>query len=134
MFVSTEEQVVFTGTPTNPQERAILAKAGFVHVTGLHYYHPFIEDTENNFIGKNLRHNELGKWAYNNGLTVLVTTGGEVWLRAGTIDPGSQAIAEFAPKGSGAFVPLSNGERISHYDLLFRMYNPNHGIALPVKS
>lgn len=131
MFVRNESFGVFTGTTTNVPTRNILHKAGFVHVTGLRYFRPLDpHDMEDHFIGDQLHHDELGRWDSNNGLTVLVTEGGEVWLKSGSISEGSQVISELAPNGRGAFVPLSNGEHISHHDLLHRMTNPNYQLAV----
>ncbi len=136
MFVgSTENQTLFNGTQTTPQERRLLADAGFVHVTGLRYWHPDGASHEDHFIGKNLRSEELGKYDHNNSMNVIVTTGGEVWIKAGACpEDRSEVIVTMAPNGCGAFVPLSNGEQISHYDLLMRTNNPNYNIFIPAKS
>lgn len=134
MFVRNEEYGVFTGTPTNGPTRKILRDAGFVHVTGLRYFALDPLDTDDHFIGEQLRPDELGRWDSNNGMTVLVTEGGEVWLKAGFISASSQVIKELAPKGCGAFVPLSNGEHVSQHDLLRRMHEPNYQLAVPASS
>lgn len=132
MFVQHENLIAFTGSKTSDQERAILAKAGFVHVTGLRCYRG---QDEEYFIGANVRPEELGHWEHNNSMNVIVTTGGEVWIMAGTYpDQGSEVISDLAPNGRGAFVPLSNGEQISHHDLLRRVRDPNYNIFIPAKS
>jgi hypothetical protein len=131
MFTRIENQIVFNGTPTNVEERKVLRDAGFVHVTGLRYHSLHSVEHKTYFIGEQLRSGELGRWCSNNGLTVIVTVGGEVWLKAGHASSDSQAISEFAPHGNGAFVPLSNGEQISHIDLMFRFDNPNYDILVP---
>lgn len=136
MFVgSIENQTIFTGTPTNHHERNLLTDAGFVHVTGLRYWHPDGVSHEDHFIGKNLRSEELGKYDHNNSMNVIVTIGGEVWIKAGACpDDRSDVILAMAPNGCGAFVPLSNGEQVSHHDLLMRISDPNYNIFVPAKN
>ena len=62
---------------SNDAQRAYLQKKGFVHVTGIQVvlqglsYH----------IGEKLKSDEWGRWNSYKGLTVIVTAGGEVWVR-----------------------------------------------------
>ena len=133
MFVRNEFNGIFIGTPTNLQTRKILRDAGFVHVTGLATYNHSTDDFY--IIGEKLTEEELGRCDSNNGLTVLVTEGGEVWLKAGPpASWDSQVIVELAPNGRGAFVPLSNGEQVSPYDLLHRINDPSYNIFVPASS
>jgi len=133
MFIKHQDLIAFTGTPTSTQQRRILAEAGFIHVTGLRCYH-HSSDYEY-YIGENVKSEELGCWEQNNGMNVIVTRGGEVWIMAGPCpDEQSSVIVETAPNGRGAFVPLSNGEQISHYELLRRVRDPNYNIFVQATS
>lgn len=100
-----------------------LRGAGFVHVTGLPYRDLWREDgspVEGRI--KPVR-SQCGRWDYNNGKTVVVTTGGEVWLSAGEAI-GDLRISDICPKGLGAFVPMSNSDEIDPHSLLHRVRDP----------
>ncbi|MCD4760980.1 hypothetical protein K8R42_03720 [bacterium] len=127
MIITEKQKVVFIGTMTTDEQREELKQRGFVHVTGLRYYPSSISgNTESHRIGEELRSNEHGCTAANNGLTVAVTIGGEIWLAAGhTSVPNEVCLGK-----SGAFVPLSNGETISHHDLLMRMQDPYYDLDM----
>lgn len=133
MFVKSQNTAVFSGTPTSNEERKVLQYAGFVHVTGLQTY----DNTgkEKYAIGELITENCLGKWSHNNGHTVVVTTGGETWLRVGDPDDGSieEVKKMFAPNGRGAFVPCSNGEKVGESQLLARVANPNYNFVVQAK-
>jgi len=114
---------------TNTEERGYLRTAGFVHVTGLRYTAGSL-----NSGGKLVptpRPVELGRHGSNNGVDVIVTPGGEVWLAMFT--SGSRLDTEqvrltvrtFAPNGPGAHVPCSNGETLSMRDVMKRHGNPD---------
>ena len=110
-----------------------LRAMGFVHVTGMMTY-----DAGGTREGYRIEADKsgLGRWDYNNGKTVVVTVDGEVWLRAGG-DYGiglPNPYAKFCPRGSGAFVPCSNGEQVAMHQLLQRVADPYsdcHGHADP---
>ncbi len=125
MFVTTALHVSFHGTSTSTAEREVLRLVGFVHVTGLKVLHDGWQ-RELYIIGEKLTPNDLGKHGYNNGKTVIVTTGGEVWLKAGSAQV--DILQRFCPNGSGAFVPLSNGESVPLHDILARFANSNHSL------
>ena len=101
-----------------------LIPLGFVHATGLPTY---INGKFHSIISARPQH--LGKYDSNNGLTVVVTPNGEVWLQG----PGGdeveillkdRGLKDLAPKGRGAFVPCSNGEQIPGNLVLWRTANP----------
>lgn len=124
---------VFTGTPTSEERRKALTDAGFVHVTGLSTYtHAWKREY---VIGEKLTTEDVGKWDSHNGMMVLITNGGEVWLRAA---PNSEKIRgvlkAFAPNGQGAFVPLSNGEVIEAHEILTRIVDPYSGLIMKTSS
>lgn len=131
MYLAMNDTPVFLGTATSASARQQLRDAGFVHVTGLPVYDWQTKELAYH-IGERLSEDQLGKWDQNNSLIVLVTTGGEVWLRAANNDFESirAVVEDFAPNGKGAFVPLSNGEKVSTFQLLQRMANPNSGLAV----
>ncbi|OGZ69651.1 MAG: hypothetical protein A3D35_00320 [Candidatus Staskawiczbacteria bacterium RIFCSPHIGHO2_02_FULL_34_9] len=99
-----------------------LSAAGFVHVTGLMTY---------NGHGSSLRtiqpnRQQLGRCDRNNGTMVLVTEDGEVWLRDSSISSMEvdDTIDLYAPNGSGAYVPCSNGESLGTHAMLERIVDP----------
>ncbi|MEK7100620.1 MAG: hypothetical protein AAB921_00805, partial [Patescibacteria group bacterium] len=110
------------------EERAFLRAVGFVHVTGLRY-------AAGSFAAGTLvqtpRPVELGRWDSNNGVEVIVTPGGEVWLAMYTCDHRLDreqvrlTINSFAPNGQGAHVPCSNGESLNMHEVLKRHANPD---------
>lgn len=111
----------------------MLQRAGFVHVTGLETSDSAVGRGYR--IGESLRFDQVGHWDYNNGLTVVVTPGGELWLTSGQIGAGmydlgleetseGRILRELCPNGRGAFVPCSNGEHVSMHDLLLRVRDP----------
>lgn len=116
--------VSFTEKTTTDQ-RNMLILAGFVHVTGLKS--TFLSNGSESVIGDNLRHDEVGKYDYNNGVMVIVTVGGEIWIRLGggewPISVGQ--MKELCPRGRGVFVPCSNGELIAFRDIMHRHTDPN---------
>lgn len=97
---------------------ARLREAGFVHVTGL----PVRDRYGNRDAPYTVqpRHTELSHWCCNNGMTVIVTVDGEVWLTAGICDD-EALLREACPSGSGAFVPCSNGETIDFRFIMGRV-------------
>jgi hypothetical protein len=130
MFVKTEQQVTFTGTKTTDEERQELRGAGFVHVTGLTTYASFSGKPElHSIIGSRVKLDELGKYGQNKGITTIVTTGGEVWIAFFADLPIPQSLVKkLCPKGSGAWVQLSNGEKIEQNVLLARVANPDFNL------
>ena len=128
-MISVEEKVFFCGEITTEEEHQVLKKAGFIHLTGIGYRFNMKDDIER--IGAKLNERQLGKYGENNGKCVVITTGGEVWLKSGRL-PGK--IAErFCPNGGGAFVPLSNCEYINYNDLLDRIADSHCGIIVDPK-
>jgi hypothetical protein len=125
---------VFTGKKSLPAVVEELREAGFVHVTGISTL--CSRDSDGYLIGSRLNPQDFGKWDHNNGTVVLVTEGGEVWLAADSGGSAGRALEEMAkrhaPKGQGAYVPLSNGERVSAHDLLRRVASPYFGLAMPI--
>lgn len=131
----------FLGKQTSPEEREDLRKAGFVHLTGLRTSGWDVvcgREHTKYIIGEKLGEKELGKWDYNNGVYVVVTTGGEVWV---AIPPSDQpeihsrlqdVARAHAPNGKGAFVPLSNGEMINAVFLFRRVADPYCGLLMRI--
>lgn len=130
-MVSISTKVEFLGEATSAEERLILSLNGFVHVTGLQYFDGKTQESLG-FIGEQTLDNELGCWGRNNGKQVIVTMGGEIWLRSEIsihlIEEG--LFARFCPNHEGAFVPLSNGEYVSLHNLLSRVANPSYNILI----
>ena len=137
MYVTIKKAVEFSGRATSAEERKLLREAGFVHATGLSVsYGPSIllsPKEDGYIIGEKLTIDQVGKWDYNNGITVIVTTGGEVWISAtlpkSNLIARQEALNRLCPHGKGAFVPLSNGETISAHVILERVADPNHGLV-----
>jgi|GEM_PF-2380183 len=138
-----------SGTAVSPDYKqvraAALAKAGFVHVTGLptvnvsrwatwhtqlgenailRRYHTVVPDDPPAPEGRIIQAHvsELGHSDYNNGKAAVVTTDGEVWLGTG----GALELGLHRPyvTGSGAWVPCSNGEEVPTHFLLERARDP----------
>jgi len=101
-----------------------LRDASLVHVTGLEYRND-LQDY-NGEIQPDSR--QLGKWDHNNGMTVVITEGGEVWLGYG-VSVDSELLEKVAPKGKGAHVPCSNGEKVPMAYLLARFRDSYESFA-----
>ncbi len=116
--------------PTSPEQRAKLAKAGFVRVDGLYgvdHGHPSYKD---GYIIQPAPAS-LGRYDGNNGMTVIVTLGGEMWLAVGTEMSEEQTkifrelVKELCPNGQGVWIPCSNWDHIDDRSLLSRLMNPD---------
>lgn len=112
---------------TTDEQRNLLRAAGYVHVTGL------TATNSDRPIGHNLAPRDLGRHNSNNSTDVIITLGGEVWVASHTNDSlrknGDkirQVQAQLCPNGVGGWVPCSNGEQISHRDLLMRVSDPDY--------
>ncbi len=102
-----------------------LMRYGFVHVTGLPVNRG---DNEESRITADPQ--QLGRYDYNNGVDVMVTLDGEVWIRHASDNKATRS-PEFGrlreklcPKGKGVFVPCSNGEAVPSYMILSRVSDP----------
>ena len=114
---------------TTPEQRGLLCLAGMVHVTGLI---PRRGDQALPAIGESTRVGELGSVARNNSTLAFVTHGGEIWIGRDTMREIDAFIHESRVKliaelglNRNCFVPCSNGERLTHDDLLNRLANPD---------
>lgn len=86
---------------------------GFVHVTGLSTWSPMADRQYE--IQADRRY--FGHTDSNNGVTVVITDDGEVWIASGrAYDKGWGE--------RGTFVPCSNGEQLPMHDLLARVADP----------
>jgi len=122
--IKEETRVIFKGTPTTEKERKELQLLGYVHVTGLRT----IGDKNKPYIiGEKLTVKNYGTRGNNNGVFSLITNGGE---GTGFVGIRTDKLNEFAPNGEGAYVPCSNGERVSMRDLLNRIADPGCGIIV----
>jgi len=118
---------------TIAEQRTKLAALGFVRVDGLKTFRPGKVPRGREIVTIEPSPEYLGHWDRNNGLLVIHTTGGEVWLAINVSDPigeersikTDQLRNELCPNGRGAFVPCSNGEQLSWRELLRRMSNPD---------
>lgn len=116
-------------TSTTTEERSLLHNAGFVHVTGLRLKHWRLVDLEEPPpIGHDLTPAGLGRCGFNAGIQVIVTLGGEVWIRYASPEDGGRPdiLRQFCPNGEGAQVPCGNGVEIDFYDLMARFANPDY--------
>ena len=128
MLVSVTATVNFVGDPTSDEIRQELHRLGFVHVTGL-------ETSGINsgyVIGEKLKPSELRSWHSNNGITVINTHTGEVWITSATENRDNMAdIALFEKlklEYKNVFVPCSNGEHLDIFEILSRLTDPNYQI------
>ncbi len=103
-----------------------LIRYGFVHVTGLPTNRG-ADTCEDRIEADNFRH---GRHDYNNGVMVVITHDGEVWIRHAS-DNRATETAEFmalldrlCPNGKGARVPCSNGESIPFHAVMTRISDP----------
>jgi len=128
--ISVDQHVLFIGQRTDQNEKEALQKAGYVHVTGLEVRMlTFTPGVKSEIIGEKLREDEKGHWDSNNGKTVIITAGGEIWLAVNPKELDEEILKRLCPNGRGAFVPLSNQERpASIHDFLARVANPDHGL------
>ncbi|MFA6193284.1 MAG: hypothetical protein WC726_00270 [Parcubacteria group bacterium] len=119
---------------TTPEQREKLAVAGFVRVDGLKTDHAYGGTGEGQIIKPEVE--ALGRHDSNNGMVVVVTEGGEVWLSVGNSATlavwerhGASARAELyrelCPRGAGTFVPCSNGEGLNWREIIYRLTNPD---------
>ena len=99
---------------------ALLRAAGFIHVTDLPVR--MIGGERGRSIACE---NEAwsGRWDMNNGKVVLWSGDGKAWLAIAN-DLTVDMARGFCLNGHGAFVPLSNGERVVGYHLLCRAADP----------
>jgi len=124
------DKFVFTGTPTSKDERKVLREADFIHVTGLHTF-----GVNESLIGENLSPEWYGKWNAMGNVCVIVTEGGEVWMRTSRLlDQVHSVLDDFCPNGSGGFVDCANGEQIATRSLLDRLRDPSFGLVVPAGS
>jgi hypothetical protein len=124
------EREVMANENTTPEQRAKLASAGFVRVDGLK-----TEGFNGGYV-IDPKVAELGRFSSNNGVTALVTLGGETWLafsQSNSLDDWARAGAdlraelyqELCPRGTGVHVPCSNGEGLDWRDIMCRLANPD---------
>ena len=115
---------------TTVVERTKLASAGFVRVDGLKTFCLGRVSRGREIITIESKNEYLGHWDKKNGLYVIHTTGGEVWLAMHPIDGRRSNMInelqnELCPNGRGALVPCADGEQFSWRELLRRMANPD---------
>lgn len=127
MSISQKTVLVFNGTKTNDGERARLMSAGFVHATGL----ACKGGQSPGIIGAKVMKDEHGQWNVLGGMAVIVTLGGEVWLRPSHVkfDGIGSLLPEFCPNGQGGYVPCCHGEEIGMHDLMSRYIDPSYGLS-----
>lgn len=97
-----------------------LRAACFVRVDGLEYSSPNKEDKDIIEV-KDVRH--LSKHDTNNSVCAVTLPDGQIWIHIS--DETAQKCAEEICPERGCFVPMSNGEVVSPYHLLFRLSDPN---------
>lgn len=108
--------------------------AGFVRVDGLKTDHGYGGVGEGRLI--NPEANALGRHDSNNGMSVIITEGGEIWLSVSNSasladwdrqgrNPRADLYRELCPRRTGAFVPCSNGEGLNWREILYRLANPD---------
>ena len=98
-----------------------LREAGFIHVTGLPFCNPFLE--QEGFI--QIPQSQYGCWGHCDNKTILVTETGQVWI---VFDPeGDQQdlIGRICPKGQGISLPFFvEGMEIPFELAIMRIRNP----------
>lgn len=119
---------------TTSEKRVKLAAAGFVRVDGLKTQVGHGGIGEGYIIKAEVE--SLGRHDGNNGMAVIVTEGGEIWLsvsNSATL-PGwerqgtslrAELYRELCPRGPGAHVPCSNGEGLNWREIIYRLANPD---------
>lgn len=129
-FTPSTNPYFFKGTPSTAEERAALQQHGFVHITGLRTYNIQTREVEY-VVGEDTLTCRPGTWGENNNKVAIITTGGEVWIRAGQMTDTIQTLRNrLCPNGGEAFVPLSNVETASAEDILRRVADPNYELAV----
>lgn len=102
---------------TKEETREMLREYGFVRVDGLRTGPEMVD--EDTIVAKG----QGGKWDYNNSICAVLTEHMELWIRSGGFNPSLQLVA---PNGRGLWVPCSNGDWPSAYQLLARVANPDY--------
>ncbi len=129
MLSVVDEQVTFLGIPSSTPEREFLRQRGFLHVTGI------LVNVQGLLcrIGDQLRLEDCGRWDTYGGMTAVITSGGEIWLRAGTYHLHREEERYLMLRGRGGPVPLSGQNEITfaHRELLARVIDPYAGLTLP---
>lgn len=120
--------VVELRRPTSQDERVALAAAGFVRVDGLPLFDMYGKK-QDRLIGERTGADDLGKYDSNGGKIVIVTLSGEIWLASNIDRPAGPDLEplfrHLAPRGVGAWVPASNGEKFNERHLWRRLANPD---------
>jgi hypothetical protein len=129
--MSISQSIVFEGQVSSPEDVRDLRTAGFVHITGLvHYSRNGMKQQYR--VGENLQEDEKGIYHSNNGMMVVITTGGEVWLRSRQDkEPSKEMLNRICPNQGSAYVFLSNADTIDVHDILDRVANPYCGLSIP---
>ncbi len=101
---------------TKEGRREWLRSNGFVRVDGL------VKNGHNGGLRIAVMRWWNGKYDSNNGVSVVYTDD-ECWIRRGFVDEIRDP--DLCPNGHGAFVPCSNGEQISFWDMMSRIADPD---------
>jgi hypothetical protein len=98
-----------------------LRSLGMIHITGLPMHYGRDNALNGRIISAHRR--EWNMYGANNGMMVAILKTGEVFLSAFSNDL-HNIVARICSKGSGAWVPCSNGEMIHSYHLFCRSVDP----------
>jgi hypothetical protein len=110
-------------------ERELLIGAGFIHVTGLPMYN--INSQERSLVGDDNPDSvqfPRSSWGYNGGKTVIVTSGGEVWIANAPRSSSEKimhATSILGPNHHDTLPPGTGGYRLNEKDVLDRSGNPD---------
>ncbi len=99
----------------------VLQGQKFVRIDGLRYY---VDGVCRGIIVAGEHH--LGKWDFYQGLTIVVTAGGEIWVKSGPPPANSNLLQSYAPRGKGVYIPVGHsGIKLSTHDVQRRYEDPN---------
>ncbi len=101
---------------TKEGRREWLRTNGFVRVDGL------VTTGHNGGDRITVNGNRNGKYDSNSGMSVVYTDD-ECWIRRGFVD--GVRDSDLCPNGHSAFVPCSNGEQVSFWDMMSRIADPD---------
>lgn len=110
------KEIAMSSLKTKEGRREWLRTNGFVRVDGL------ISTGHNGGYRISAATVFGGKYDSNNGVSVVYTNN-ECWIRRGWCDGIRER--DLCPNGHGAFVPCSNGEQISFWDMMSRIADPD---------
>ncbi len=110
---------------TTLEQRRSLFEIGYVHVTGLTEF----KGWRKRVIGFGLKISDVGRWTVQDGISVIVTLGGEIWISASYPEnehKHRELFTMLAPRQQRIEPPpCTNGWHVPTIEVLRRLANPD---------